>query len=95
MNTNFIDALKEARRLLKVDGILRIAEVESRFEGGPDAFPAAVEAVGFKQLRFDNSHKVFWMFEFKAVAGKSSSILPNADGSSDKPVLKPCLYKKR
>lgn len=93
MNTNFLDALREARRILKEDGgILRIAEVESRFESGPKSFVSAVESLGFKQTSMDMSHRVFWLFEFKTAPvvnqGSESEL-------NDKPILKPCLYKKR
>lgn len=94
MNTNFLDALREARRILKGEsGILRVAEVESRFDDGPNAFISAVEALGFKKTSFDKSHRVFWLFEFKtaSIETKEKSVsLP-----ANKPLLKPCLYKKR
>ncbi len=94
MNTNFLDALREARRVLKAEGgILRVAEVESRFDDGPDAFISAVESLGFKKTSFDKSHRVFWLFEFKSAntAGKQNGVsLP-----MEKKLLKPCLYKKR
>lgn len=91
MNTNFLDALREARRILRpaAGGILRVAEVESRFEGGrPDGFIAAVESLGFKKTVLDTSHRVFWLFEFKTAP------IPQ-DGCTKSVTLKPCLYKKR
>jgi ribosomal RNA-processing protein 8 len=95
MNTNFIDALREAKRILRPrTGVLRVAEVESRFEGGnPSDFIAAVESIGFKRLETDSSHRVFILMEFVA-CGKPSPDTSSALASS-KQLLKPCLYKKR
>ena len=90
MNTNFIDAIREARRLLKPgSGILSIAEVESRFTDGPDAFVSAIQGLGFKKTKIDTSNKVFWILEFAVADAKNESV------DWDKPLLKPCLYKKR
>lgn len=89
MNTNFVDALREARRILRPKhGMLRIAEIESRFDGGPDAFVQTVETLGFKLRRQDTSNRVFLLFEFATAA-------PSSDSENTTAVLKPCLYKKR
>lgn len=92
MNTNFLEAIKEARRILTPkNGILRIAEVESRFEDGPMQFAKAVEALGFKRRIVDTKHKVFTIFEFivSDLAKDGNSL------KSHETILKPCLYKKR
>ncbi len=96
MNTNFLDAIREAKRILKPKtGLLRIAEVESRFENGPNAFISAVEEIGFKKRNLNTQYKVFTLFEFiisETQTKKSGT--PKLKGS-DNIVLKPCLYKKR
>ncbi len=91
MNTNFLDALREARRILKTNCTLRVAEVESRFTDGPGNFISAVEALGFTNVNFDKSNRVFWLFEFKT----AERAIERKDASSSTTILKPCLYKKR
>lgn len=94
MNTNFTDALKEARRILKPGkGILRIAEVESRFESGPTSFVDSVKALGFTKKSVISDYKVFILLEFVHSGGEAGS--NNGGASSAKVQLKPCLYKKR
>lgn len=99
MNTNFIDAIREARRILKPKtGILRIAEVESRFENGPNTFIKAVEEIGFKKRVLNTQYKVFTILEF-SVTDAQIQTKPKATVSNHKNnegvILKPCLYKKR
>ncbi|XP_022193122.2 ribosomal RNA-processing protein 8 [Nilaparvata lugens] len=90
MGTNLSSFIAEANRVLKEGGILKIAEVESRFDN-PDHFIAAIERFGFKSISKDYSHKVFFFFDFKKLANiskKRKNKLPEVS-------LKPCLYKKR
>lgn len=97
MNTNFIEAIREAKRILKPKvGILRVAEVESRFENGPNKFISAVEEIGFKKRNLDTKHKVFTIFEFAAsdLHIKNNTTNTKKIGGDDI-ILKPCLYKKR
>lgn len=97
MNTNFVDAIKEAKRILKPkSGILRIAEVESRFENGPAKFVSVVEEVGFKNRYVDTQYKVFTIFEFISsdLHGFKCTAHSKDRRESDQ-ILKPCLYKKR
>ena len=96
MNTNFIDAIREAKRILKSKtGVLRIAEVESRFEHGPNKFIAAIEEIGFKKRILNTQYKVFTMFEFTSVEAQSKHQSTKSKEESADIVLKPCLYKKR
>lgn len=95
MNTNFIDAIREAKRILNPKtGVLRIAEVESRFENGPDKFIKAVEEIGFKKRVLNSQYKVFTMFEFSVTAIQTKNISSKTK-DHEEIILKPCLYKKR
>ncbi|XP_053995262.1 ribosomal RNA-processing protein 8 [Hylaeus anthracinus] len=89
MGTNLKDYIVEANRVLKKDGILKIAEVESRFEHVED-FIKVLSNYGFKNTWKDLSHNLFYFLDFKKekdIGGKKSKFPPLT--------LKPCLYKKR
>jgi len=64
MGTNYVDFLKEAHRILKVDGELKIAEVISRFTD-VDVFIELLESMGFEFIDKDDSNKMFIMLYFK------------------------------
>ncbi|KAF9431140.1 25S rRNA (adenine645-N1)-methyltransferase [Podila epigama] len=63
MGTDFLKFLKEAYRVLKPNGQLKIAEVISRFTD-VDAFVDALKAIGFELRHSDSSNKMFIMFDF-------------------------------
>nr|XP_034193323.1 ribosomal RNA-processing protein 8 [Osmia lignaria] len=89
MGTNLKDYIIEANRVLKKNGILKIAEVESRFEQVED-FIKILESYGFKNTWKDLSHNLFYFLDFrkeKDIGNKRNKLPPI--------VLKPCLYKKR
>uniref|UniRef100_A0AAG5DPA6 Ribosomal RNA-processing protein 8 n=1 Tax=Anopheles atroparvus TaxID=41427 RepID=A0AAG5DPA6_ANOAO len=89
MGTNLVDFLLEANRVLKVGGLLKIAEVSSRFDN-VNEFVANVKKCGFELVNKDLTHKLFYFFNFKkerTVIKGSIKIQPFS--------LKPCLYKKR
>ncbi|XP_050509988.1 uncharacterized protein LOC126886897 [Diabrotica virgifera virgifera] len=88
MGTNLRDYLAEANRVLKVGGVLKIAEVESRFENIED-FIKGVSYFGFKNTWKDQSHNLFYFLDFKKERDvKHKNKLPTLS-------LLPCLYKKR
>ncbi|XP_046747950.1 ribosomal RNA-processing protein 8 [Diprion similis] len=89
MGTNLTDYLTEANRVLRKDGILKIAEVESRFDN-VDEFIKTLGSYGFVNTWKDLSHNLFYFMDFKKDADvtKKRSKLPPL-------VLNPCLYKKR
>lgn len=88
MGTNVSDFIKEARRVLRKNGLLKVCEIASRFTSEDD-FVHKVERFGFKLKHKKPFNKLFIDFEFKAVTGgKSGSKLPRIE-------LKPCLYKRR
>ncbi|XP_075222946.1 uncharacterized protein LOC142325283 isoform X2 [Lycorma delicatula] len=90
MGTNLSGYIMEANRVLKDGGLLKIAEVESRFQNVDD-FVRTIERFGFKSTSYDSSHQLFYFFNFKKISNvnkKRKNKLPELN-------LKPCLYKKR
>ncbi|KAJ3129440.1 25S rRNA (adenine645-N1)-methyltransferase [Physocladia obscura] len=98
MGTNFIDFLREAHRIMKDGGLLQIAEVISRFPN-VNKFIAALVGLGFKLKKKDASNKMFILFDFvkqdKGVKIKGGSIDEEGIAVKGKPLLTPCLYRKR
>jgi ribosomal RNA-processing protein 8 len=98
MGINFIDYLKEAHRILRHQGYLKIAEVSSRFTMGTGKFIHTMEhELGFQHLLLDDRNSHFILMEFKKVADISppKSNSKKCTSSSFSPLLKPCVYKKR
>ncbi|GBO11755.1 Ribosomal RNA-processing protein 8, partial [Araneus ventricosus] len=88
MGTNLKDYLCEAFRILKVGGILKIAEVESRIED-LGHFINYLKSIGFKLERKNTKHKMFVFLDLKKEKQKCKlGKVPNLS-------LRPCLYKKR
>uniref|UniRef100_U5EFX9 Ribosomal RNA-processing protein 8 n=1 Tax=Corethrella appendiculata TaxID=1370023 RepID=U5EFX9_9DIPT len=88
MGTNLSDFLLEANRLLKMNGILKIAEVSSRFDS-VKLFIDFIQKCGFTMMNKDLTHKLFYFFTFKKVKNVEK------DTKMKQFSLKPCLYKKR
>ncbi|KAL9559872.1 hypothetical protein MBANPS3_000197 [Mucor bainieri] len=63
MGTNYLDFLKEAHRVLKVGGELKIAEVVSRFSD-LDSFISLLEGLGFDFMDKEDDNKMFVMLYF-------------------------------
>jgi ribosomal RNA-processing protein 8 len=95
MGTNIGDFLREANRVLKSGGRIKIAEVRSRFqdkqdEGGKEGFKKFTEVLkdaGFKVVHKDFSNTMFLLLE-----GVKMEREVNIDEEYS---IKPCLYKKR
>ncbi|XP_063877073.1 protein IWS1 homolog isoform X1 [Scylla paramamosain] len=88
MGTNLKDFMMEANRVLRSGGIMKIAEVESRF-GDVKEFEKHLARYGFHCTARDTSHQYFFLFDFKKTHKlKKMASLPDI-------FLKPCLYKKR
>ncbi|XP_043672952.1 ribosomal RNA-processing protein 8 [Vespula pensylvanica] len=89
MGTNLGDYILEANRVLKKDGILKIAEIESRFEH-IENFIKLLNDYGFVNTWKDLSQNLFYFLDFKKVKDITTNRnkLPTI-------TLKSCLYKKR
>ncbi|WAQ86521.1 hypothetical protein PtA15_7A247 [Puccinia triticina] len=105
MSTNWVGMIFEARRILKQDGELRIAEVTSRFVD-VDLFVTFIKSLGFSNLSQDQSNTHFILFKFKKAAlANSEKDLSSVNLLSPKTklelietgrkLLKPCIYKRR
>ena len=90
MGTNIGDFLREAYRILKPKGIVKIAEVRSRFEGEADGmkkFLRVLKRAGFDITEKPSSNKMFFILE----CAKSE----RPQDISDEYSAKACVYKKR
>ncbi|XP_050780545.1 ribosomal RNA-processing protein 8 [Gopherus flavomarginatus] len=88
MGTNLREILEEANRVLRPGGMLKVAEVASRF-ADIRAFVSAVTQLGFQIVSKDLDNPFFYMFDFsKTGPSRARGKLPGL-------VLRPCLYKKR
>jgi len=86
MGSNITDFLLEAHRVLKPGGIMKIAEVQSRF-GNLKRFMRDLERLGFSLVGKDETNKMFILLDFvKSGRVKNKKIMVK---------LAPCLYKKR
>ncbi|XP_073673972.1 uncharacterized protein rrp8 [Garra rufa] len=88
MGTNLGDFLAEANRVLVMGGVLKIAEVASRFEN-ERSFISALSSLGFKLVNKDTENSHFYSFEF-IKTGKAPENVKKVGLQ-----LRPCLYKKR
>lgn len=91
MGTNLADFLREAHRVLKDNGILKIAEVRSRFETSKgnelQEFVDVLDKLGFKCVKADKGNKMFVVLECKKNGKKPQTKLEFT--------AKPCIYKRR
>lgn len=92
MGTNLADFVREAHRVLKNKGILKVAEVRSRFESTSNKdelndFVKILDKLGFECHKTDTSNKMFVLLELKK-NGKQPDLKLNF-------TAKPCIYKRR
>ena len=87
MGTNFVDFLREAHRMLRPGGVLKVAEVSSRFDD-IEAWLALLHSLGFELTERDETNTHFILFEFVKSARRPASKLDSVG-------LKPCIYKRR
>ncbi|KAM9853278.1 uncharacterized protein rrp8 [Aulostomus maculatus] len=88
MGTNLADFLAEANRVLKMGGVLKIAEVASRFDN-VRSFITALANLGFKMASKDTENSHFYAFDFVKTRDAPENI--KKFGLQ----LKACVYKKR
>ncbi|KAJ7068146.1 methyltransferase-domain-containing protein [Mycena amicta] len=94
MGTNWTGCLREAWRILRPDGELKLAEVASRFTD-VEAFIGVVSSIGFKLRSKNDSNTHFTLFEFKKVVRAGKTEKEWSDVLRRGGVLKPCEYKRR
>ncbi|OAV94062.1 hypothetical protein PTTG_27083 [Puccinia triticina 1-1 BBBD Race 1] len=105
MSTNWVGMIFEARRILKQDGELRVAEVTSRFVD-VDLFVTFIKSLGFSNFSQDQSNTHFILFKFKKTALANSKKDPSSVNllnlktkleliETGQKLLKPCIYKRR
>ena len=75
---------------LNFSGILKIAEVESRFDK-IETFIQLINKYGFINTWTDLSHNLFYFMDFK----KSKDVFKKDAKKLPPLTLKPCFYKKR
>ncbi|KAH8113306.1 methyltransferase-domain-containing protein [Phellopilus nigrolimitatus] len=95
MSTNWLNCIREARRVLKLGGAFKIAEVASRFTD-VNKFTSVISSVGFHLVSKDESNSHFTLFDFK----KTERVRILDDKAWQKlmargDVLQPCEYKRR
>ncbi|KAI8319609.1 hypothetical protein GQ54DRAFT_265009, partial [Martensiomyces pterosporus] len=88
MGTDFLGFIREANRILKQGGELKIAEVVSRISS-VQAFIQALEEQGFKLTNKDESNRMFIMLDFTKTKRSPPRLVEKSD------LLKPCIYKRR
>lgn len=67
MGTNFPDFLVEANRVLKLGGILYVAEALSRFKNVKEFSETHMSSIGFKCLKINKLNEFFNVIIFKKV----------------------------
>ncbi|KAM4697242.1 ribosomal RNA-processing protein 8 [Discoglossus pictus] len=88
MGKNLSEFLQEANRVLKLGGVLLVAEVSSRFDD-VRSFLSAMTVLGYKNVSKSTDNGYFFIFEFcKSAPSKACTRHPGLE-------LSPCLYKKR
>lgn len=79
-------------------GVLKIAEVKSRFEDDTlEKFEETLEMLGFKLLQKDEENVMFFLLTFKKVQDVKGEGKNTVWKERDLPnfKLKPCIYKRR
>ncbi|KAJ1646554.1 25S rRNA (adenine645-N1)-methyltransferase [Coemansia asiatica] len=88
MGTDFIKFIREANRILRTGGQLKIAEVVSRISD-VGVFVSELELQGFELKHEDCSNKMFIMLEFVKTKPSPAKMVEKHG------LLKPCIYKRR
>ncbi|CAI2378136.1 unnamed protein product [Moneuplotes crassus] len=93
MSTNFLDHLLEANRILKVDGLLFVAEVSSRLE--INKFVSLLHKFGFKKKKVGQIKTFFYVKTFKSLKANKKKVKKVLKETNPDDYLTPCKYKKR
>ncbi|KAH9062194.1 methyltransferase-domain-containing protein [Lactarius vividus] len=94
MGTNWPNCIREAWRILRPNGELKIAEVASRFTD-VQQFQSLVESFGFRHKSTDDSNTHFTLLEFEKTCRKLRGEKELNKLLAKGHILKPCEYKKR
>ncbi|KAF9782898.1 methyltransferase-domain-containing protein [Thelephora terrestris] len=94
MGSNWPKCIREAWRILKPTGRLKIAEVSSRFEN-VEQFVSLISSVGFKLKSKNEKNTHFTTFEFQRIPRKGKTEKDWEKLMSKGKILKPCEYKRR
>ncbi|GAA6028438.1 hypothetical protein JCM8097_007029 [Rhodosporidiobolus ruineniae] len=99
MGTDWIGMVREARRVLKDGGVLKIAEVTSRFPSLDD-FIKLLASLGFTLSHKDDSNTHFLLLDFTKSASSSGGEGENPNKVQEnsrkaEKLLNPCIYKRR
>ncbi|OJT13383.1 Ribosomal RNA-processing protein 8 [Trametes pubescens] len=94
MGTNWPGCIREAWRILKAGGELKVAEVASRFTS-VDEFTSFVCSFGFTLTSKDDRNTHFTLFEFEKASRKLKSEKEWKKLMARGAILKPCEYKRR
>jgi len=89
MGTNVVDFITEAGRVLKQNGLLKIAEVKSRFDD-MKKFIKNIESLGFQLIYQNEKNKMFVLLDFVKVGHPSYNQIAKVQIS-----MNPCIYKRR
>ncbi|KAI9915065.1 hypothetical protein PsorP6_007014 [Peronosclerospora sorghi] len=91
MGTSVREYVREVHRVLKPGGVLKVAEVKSRFEsealGGIDGFVRTLRKMGFDCTHKDERNTMFVLLDFLKSSRKPQTVGPIE--------LKACEYKRR
>jgi len=90
MGTNIGDFLRECHRILKPRGVVKIAEVRSRFEGQEDGMKTFLDVLrqsGFDVTEKPSSNKMFFIMECVKSDRQPATVVDYS--------AKACVYKKR
>ncbi|CAM9245074.1 unnamed protein product [Choristocarpus tenellus] len=98
MGTNLADFLREAHRVLQPGGVMKVAEVRSRFEGmeggGVDLFLDVTRRLGFDKKQLDRSNKMFLVMEFKKSGRTPEQGVEFSAKVMNRAARAPCAFKK-